>query len=357
MHQGPYRSLQSGSLQRAADRIRRILEREERQQAGKVMTSSAASEPNREPDFLDARFPVGSTGWAAQKIRRILDQEEGFTPIADAPSSPSTGSEIEQDNRYGYMDLAWDAARQLLDGEIDVFEALEKEYQGYVGARAALSEMVGSQLPGRERGPADAYRHILLAAELTRRFGEQRAREFLDLHEREGNIRGQPADEYAMDLNNNEIGIRIGTFARDFNDVVSAARKVISGSTVDGSGAWKSDYDPTSTLAPHAARWLPEDEWANNPKFDPPAGQATLSRKPAEEMPTELTNWYSNPDRPNGPDWAGGYVADAYEYPYPAPQHATGSGDANMLRAAGAYRFLVESPCLVALKEWLGRLK
>src|SRR5690606_4947798 len=118
MHQGPYRSLQSGSLQRAADRIRRILEREERQQAGKVMTSSAASEPNREPDFLDARFPAGSTGWAAQKIRRILDREEGFTPIADAPSSPSTGSEIEQDNRYGYMDLAWDAARQLLDGEI-----------------------------------------------------------------------------------------------------------------------------------------------------------------------------------------------------------------------------------------------
>jgi hypothetical protein len=36
-------------------------------------------------------------------------------------------------------------------------------------------ESTASQLPGRTFGPADAYRHILLAAELTRAFGAERA--------------------------------------------------------------------------------------------------------------------------------------------------------------------------------------
>ncbi len=35
----------------------------------------------------------------------------------------------------------------------------------------ATSESVSSQLPGRENGPADAYRHLVWAAEMTRRFG------------------------------------------------------------------------------------------------------------------------------------------------------------------------------------------
>ncbi len=39
----------------------------------------------------------------------------------------------------------------------------------------AISEAVYSNLPGRDLGPADAYRHILLAAELTRRYGETKA--------------------------------------------------------------------------------------------------------------------------------------------------------------------------------------
>jgi len=43
-------------------------------------------------------------------------------------------------------------------------------------AEGAIKESLASQLPGRTDGPADAYRHILLAAELTRRFGEDRAR-------------------------------------------------------------------------------------------------------------------------------------------------------------------------------------
>lgn len=48
---------------------------------------------------------------------------------------------------------------------------------------AAIRESARSGLPGRENGPADAYRHILLSAELTRRFGEGYARQLLDTHE------------------------------------------------------------------------------------------------------------------------------------------------------------------------------
>ena len=40
----------------------------------------------------------------------------------------------------------------------------------------AIGESVYSGMPGRENGPADAYRHIILAAELTRNHGEAYAR-------------------------------------------------------------------------------------------------------------------------------------------------------------------------------------
>lgn len=45
-----------------------------------------------------------------------------------------------------------------------------------IARRAAETESLSSQLPGRENGPADAYRHILWVAEMTRHFGESVAR-------------------------------------------------------------------------------------------------------------------------------------------------------------------------------------
>ncbi|MGE0116806.1 MAG: hypothetical protein AB7S71_14800 [Dongiaceae bacterium] len=217
------------------------------------------------------------------------------------------------------------------------------DYEDYVGANAAQSEMVGSQLPARERGPADAYRHILWAAELTRRFGEQRARQILDLHELEGQLNDQPHDEEAMDRNNNDIGIAIGRFARNWQDVVSAARKVISGSASDGSGSWKSTYDPNSTLAPHAPVWLPEQRWGNNPKVDnwnPPARRGV--KPPAPELSNAQTNWYTNPSRPGGPDWIAGYLPDGYSYRYGSPAHAVGPNDPLLRRAIGANEAYVD---------------
>lgn len=70
-------------------------------------------------------------------------------------------------------------------------------------------------------------------------------------------------------------------------------------------------------------------------------------------MPAEQTNWYSNPNRPSGPDWAAGYVPDAYRYLYGDPQHATGPEDPMARRAAGAYRLYLEDPLL----QWLGKMR
>jgi hypothetical protein len=43
--------------------------------------------------------------------------------------------------------------------------------EDWFAIKAAGDEAVESQLPGRENGPADVYRHLLWGAELTRRFG------------------------------------------------------------------------------------------------------------------------------------------------------------------------------------------
>lgn len=159
---------------------------------------------------------------------------------------------------------------------------------------------------------------------MTRRFGEDYARHVLGLHELDGKVRGQSDEDSAMDVSNNEIGIQIGIGARTYDDVISAARKVISGSAADGLGAWKPDYDLASTLAPQAAQWLPQSQWRNNPNFEVPRRYPFPPLRP-QEMPTHLTNWYSNALRPLGPDWEDGYIPDGYSYPYGSPQHVTGS--------------------------------
>ena len=121
-------------------------------------------------------------------------------------------------------------------------------------ARMAINESAWSMMPGRENGPADAYRHILLAAELTRRFGEFEARCILEKHEWEGWWEGQSPESEAMDRANNEIGIEIGRNAQSWDEVVTEARTKI---------------DPEDPFGDNGgARWLPEDYWQKNPKDD-----------------------------------------------------------------------------------------
>jgi hypothetical protein len=58
----------------------------------------------------------------------------------------------------------------------------ESEARDWLAITPAIKESVDSQLPGRENGPADAYRHLLWGAELTRRFGPDVARKMLETH-------------------------------------------------------------------------------------------------------------------------------------------------------------------------------
>ena len=334
----PIRPPRPGTIDHAAHRIYRILEREER--ANRRPRDGTRGGEGGALAQAQSRAATQTDGTSAASFSRDLsgieeqrsEQREMRRLRKGRPQTPAEAA-LEPVTDYGVGERLAD----LLSG------VERDDYEDYVGANAAQSEMVGSQMPGRERGPADAYRHILWAAELTRRFGEPRTRQILELHEREGQLRGQPHDEEMMDRNNNEIGIAIGGFARNWRDVVSAARKVISDSVPDGSGAWKPTYDPNSTLAPHAPMWLPEQRWDNNPRVDnwnPPVGRGP--RPPAPELPNARTNWYTNPSRSAGPDWIAGYLPDGYRYRYGSPAHAVGPNDPLLRRAIGANEAYVD---------------
>ncbi|MGH6932285.1 MAG: DUF6973 domain-containing protein [Dongiaceae bacterium] len=282
-------------------------------------------------DTLHVR-DASSREMLAQRLRRGLEK------AVESKAPPMPPLELNGDS-YDIQD--W-LADQLSGTTVD-------DYQDYVGSHAAISEMVGSQLPGRERGPADAYRHILFAGELARRFGEQRAHEILNLHEREGQLKAQPKDEEEMDRHNNEVGIAVGGSARNWTDVISAARKIVSGSSPDGRGSWRVEYDPNSTLSPYAAVWLPEDRWANNPSAErtasPHPARVALPEPP--ELRNDQVNWYDNPMRWSGPDWETGYLSDGYRYLYGEPNNAVGPRDSRVRRAISAYD---------AYLDWLARL-
>ncbi|QWP78122.1 hypothetical protein J5226_06920 [Lysobacter sp. K5869] len=121
-------------------------------------------------------------------------------------------------------------------------------------ATQSITESVNSQLPGRNNGPADAYRHLLLSAELTRQFGEGYARAALDFHEWDGNRAGQAADTNRMDEHNNELGIALGKRlaaqpSSSWQDVVAGARALIDAAPNQAAGV----------------QWLKEDRWQMNP--------------------------------------------------------------------------------------------
>ena len=156
--------------------------------------------------------------------------------------------------------------------------------------QAAESESTASQLPGRGDGPADAYRHLLISAELTRLFGEEKARLLLAANENVNLI--YPGPSTKMDLHNNEIGIKIGKDARTWEDVVGRAREAMDGSARDGSGA------------NGGARWLDPEQWSRNP----------IDERTGRRMGTEETNW------PNT-DWENGIVPEPYVYPFGGEEH------------------------------------
>jgi hypothetical protein len=134
----------------------------------------------------------------------------------------------------------------------------------------ATNEALASFLPGRVNGPADAYRHIVWVAEMTRRMGPDMGGSLAELHEMQGQasamrreVMGQGRDAInsaaatAMDRRNNLLGVSIGIQATTFEDVLRLAREAIDRSPRDGSG---------SVIG---AVWLPQDRWIANPSPDP----------------------------------------------------------------------------------------
>lgn len=181
-------------------------------------------------------------------------------------------------------------------------------------ASDAIFESVYSNLPGRENGPADAYRHILLAAELTRRYGEAYARAALGFHEWDGNREGQlPASE-AMDRHNNEIGIEIGKrLAQDpgasWHSTVHESRQAFWGQDGSGSGArwqdpgqWsKNPTDAAGERIPNDSPDLnwPEPAWPDGP-FQNPGGRD--AEEGYEDFPPSPRDDFDNIDLPPPPD-------------------------------------------------------
>jgi len=145
--------------------------------------------------------------------------------------------------------------------------------QGYATA-PAFDAVRESWLPGIENGPADAFRHLVWAAELTRRYGPWIAGLILGQHETRGRSDvgwSQQAED--MDRHNNAIGMRIGQDARDYQDVLDQVTSTVMATSPDGAGTWK---DPRHHVSSPAPAWLPRENWKGRTKVQ--------------------KNWYDNPD-------------------------------------------------------------
>lgn len=132
---------------------------------------------------------------------------------------------------------------------------------------AAAQEARESPLPGYLEGPADAYRHIVGAAELRRRFGWAIAYGIATGNEVHGtHVRNHPSELRRMDDHNNAIGFTIGADAQTYEEVVRRAREAIqAGIENGGSGVGQTPL------------WLRQERWSE-----------TEARQPAERtLPVE----------------------------------------------------------------------
>ncbi|MFT7098695.1 MAG: hypothetical protein ACJAS6_000560 [Rickettsiales bacterium] len=177
---------------------------------------------------------------------------------------------------------------------------------------AAISEAIGSQLAGRTDGPADALRHILIAAELTRKYPETYVDFLLDGHELYQGGAGS-----AMDNVNNGIGKTIGNYVKTnggtWQDVIRILQEIIevnlSGYTPQNIDNFLSPQDGGNFVVPMTAlldggnlavpgiSLLETKDWLKNPIVN---GQPISSGE---------ANW---PDL-NG-DWKLNFVPETYDY-------------------------------------------
>lgn len=123
--------------------------------------------------------------------------------------------------------------------------------------RFAEAEALSSRLPGQDQGPADAYRHLIGVAELSRRAGPLLAAAMAERNEwtsTEAMLRSilggrpiAPSNMPAarmMDRHNNLLAVGIGARARSTEDVVLRVRSLMERAieTTGGSGRGNSPY-------------------------------------------------------------------------------------------------------------------
>jgi len=129
--------------------------------------------------------------------------------------------------------------------------------------RFATAEGKTRVLPGQFGGPADAYRHMLWVAELSRRIGATRAlaiaemnelNSWLEMHsERLGGRQVSPSntpEARRMDRHNNRLAPVLGERASSTAEVVENVRRAIERARAYG-GTGQGD----------TAYWLPRREW------------------------------------------------------------------------------------------------
>ena len=182
---------------------------------------------------------------------------------------------------------------------------------------AAKAESVSSQLPGRENGPADALRHILIAAELTRKYPDSYANFLLDSKE-ENDAAGAASK---MDLYNNNIGVAIGQYVQNtggnWQDVVRLSQEAVEVSLSNFSIADINNQNLSQesggnlvipmtillegSLSVSGISILSTDQWLKNPKIDIEGNQV--------ELTNEQSNW---PD--SSGEWLSSFVPEIYDY-------------------------------------------
>lgn len=153
-------------------------------------------------------------------------------------------------------DLAWivlsQSERARIIGEISAF---------------ALAETRLSELPGWTNGPADAYRHLLVVGEMTRRFGTIPAFAMGEANETwswfnmqkawfrgEAILPSNQPESRAMDRHNNQnVAPAIGRAARSPEDVVRGARAAME-RAIEKAGSGQNN----------TAFWRPRAEWVDD---------------------------------------------------------------------------------------------
>ncbi|MBL8834572.1 MAG: hypothetical protein JNL71_19425 [Rhodospirillales bacterium] len=149
-----------------------------------------------------------------------------------------------------------------------------------------------SRLPGWQSGPADAFRHIVASAEMTRRHSSAAAWLLGEANEQKGNfVNRQDKDDLAMDRHNNAIGPQIGRDAKSFEEILERAKSAITeGVAHDGSGA--ADREGRATpIWLSRKRWGEDDDEQRDRSNWPPGWKASEGPQAQRVLARPVEDW------------------------------------------------------------------